>query len=91
MFRAFGPGHEVLCSVLAVVDSVDTAVHVYQIRWDIKPWNVIIEHIAVQSKGVPMSLTHPVATLASMNCGKVKLAVDVCVGMYQVDVRTVWE
>jgi hypothetical protein len=52
---------------------------------------VIIEHIAVQYKGDPMSLTHPVATLASMNCGKVEWAIDVRVGMCQVDVRTVWE
>jgi hypothetical protein len=91
MVWAFGPGHEVLCLVLAVVDSVGTAVNVYQIRWDIKPWNGIIEHIAVQFKGVPMSLTHPVATLVSMNSGKVEWAVDVCVGVCQVDVRTVWE
>jgi hypothetical protein len=91
MVWAFGPGHEVLCLVFAVVDSVDAAVHVYQIRWDIKSWNGIIEHIAVQFKGVPMSPTHPVATLASMNCGKVERAVDVRVGMCQVDVRTVWE
>ncbi len=91
MVWAFGPGHEVLCLVLAVVDSVDAAVHVYQIRRDIKPWNVIIEHIAVQLKGVPMSPTHPVATLASMNCGKVERVVDIRVGMCQVDVRTVWE
>ncbi len=91
MVWVFGPGHEVLCSVLAVVDSVGAAVHMYRIRWDIKLWNGIIAHIAVQFKGVPMSLTHPVATLASMNCGEVKWAVDVCVGVCQVDVRTVWE
>jgi hypothetical protein len=71
MVRAFGPGHEVHCLILAVVDSVGLVVHVYRIRWDIKPWNGIIEHIAVQFKGVLMSLTHPVVTLASMNCGKV--------------------
>ncbi len=65
MVWAFDPGHEVLCLVLAVVDSVDAAVHVYQIRQDIKPWNGIIAHIAVQLKGVQMSrhtqlqLLHP--------------------------------
>ena len=91
MVWAVGPGHEVLCVVLAVVDSVGTAVHVYRIRWDIKPLNGIIAHISVQFKGVSMSLTHPVVTLASMNCGEVERAVDVCVGVCQVDVRTVWE
>jgi hypothetical protein len=91
MVPAFGPGHEIFCSVLAVVDSVGTAVHVYQIRWDIKPWNGIIKHIAVQFKGVPMSLMHPVVTLASMNFGKVEWAIDVCIGSCQVDVRTVWK
>ena len=55
MVWAFGPGHEVLCLVLAVVDSMGTAVQVYLIRWDIKPWIGIIAHIAVQFKGVPMS------------------------------------
>jgi hypothetical protein len=55
MVWAFGPGHEVLCLVLVVVDSVGAAVHVYLIRWDIKPWNGIIAHIAGQFKGVPMS------------------------------------
>ncbi len=65
MVWAFGPGHEVHCLVLAVLDSVGVAVHVYQIRWDIKPWNGIIAHIAVQFKGVQMSrhtrsqLLHP--------------------------------
>jgi hypothetical protein len=65
MVWAFGPGHEVLCLVLAVVDSVGTAVQVYLIRWDIKPWIGIIAHIAVQFKGVQMSwhtrsqLLHP--------------------------------
>jgi hypothetical protein len=91
MVWAFGPGHEVLCSVLAVVDSVGAVVHVNQIRWDIEPWIGIIAHFAGQFKGVPMSLTHPVTTLASMNCGKVKQAVDVCVGMCQVDLRMIWE
>jgi len=74
-----------------VVDSVGAVVHMYRIRWDIKLWNGIIEHIAGHFKGVPMSPTHPVATLVSINCGKVERAVDVCFGMCQVDVRTVWE
>jgi hypothetical protein len=91
MVWAFDPGHEILCLVLEVVDSVGATVHGYQIRRDIKPWNGIIEHIAVQFKGVLMSLAHLVMTLVSMNCGEVKQTVDVCIGMCQVDVRMVWE
>jgi hypothetical protein len=69
-----------------VIDCVGATVHMYRIRWNVKTWDRIVEHVAMQFQSVLLCLTNAVTTLASMNSGKVKLSGDERIGMSDVDV-----
>jgi hypothetical protein len=41
MVGAFSPRHKFLCAMFAVIDSVSTAIDVYQVGRDVKPRDVL--------------------------------------------------
>jgi hypothetical protein len=79
--RALGP-----LLNLVVIDCVGTTVHMYQIGWNVKTGDRIVEHGAMQCQSVPLCLTNAVTTLASVNSSKVKWPGDEPIGMSEVDI-----
>jgi hypothetical protein len=71
--------------------SVCSAVHVDQICWHIKMWNWIVKHDRMGFEDVPLCLRDSVMTLALIDNGKVKRAMDESVRVSEIDIVAVWK
>ncbi len=63
--------------MFAVIDSVSTAIDVYQVGWDVKPRDGISKHVTVQFKSVPIGLAYLVPTFLATAGGKVKRTINI--------------
>ncbi len=58
------------------------------VGWEVKPNRWVLKISWVSNKNIPVMLGDAVAGFASINCGKVEGAIDIGVGVYEVQPST---
>ena len=73
---------------IVVEDNMNTAVDVDGIRRKVEPRKRVVKHRSLFREGVPVGLGDTIACFTTMDGGEIEGAMDVCIGMSEIEPTT---
>ena len=73
---------------IIVEDNMNTAVDVDGIRRKVEPRKRVVKHRSLFREGVPVGLGDTIACFTTMDGGEIEGAMDVCIGMSEIEPTT---
>ena len=73
---------------IVVEDNMNTAVDVDGIRRKVEPRKRVVKHRSLVREGVPVGLGYTIACFTTMDGGAIEGAMDVCIGMSEIEPTT---